>query len=46
MRGPTFTVARHTSQPVLAYACDDRDTNDTNRDAGTVKVFGLPSDNS
>ncbi|XP_062620543.1 THO complex subunit 3-like, partial [Saccostrea cucullata] len=43
---PTFTVAWHPKRPLLAYACDDRDTYDRNRDAGTVKVFGFPSDNS
>nr|XP_034329499.1 THO complex subunit 3 isoform X2 [Crassostrea gigas] len=43
---PTFTVAWHPRRPLLAYACDDRDTYDRNRDAGTVKVFGFPSDNS
>ena len=41
---PTFTVAWHPKRPLLAFACDDRDNYE--RDAGNVKVFGFPSDNS
>lgn len=40
---PTFTVAWHPRSYLLAYACDDKD--DGNRDAGTVKLFGLLNDN-
>ncbi|XP_017786275.1 PREDICTED: THO complex subunit 3 isoform X2 [Nicrophorus vespilloides] len=40
----TFTVAWHPSQYLLAYACDDKDTYDRKRDAGTLKVWGFPSD--
>lgn len=36
---PTFTVAWHPKRHLLAFACDDRD-----RDAGTVKLYGLPAD--
>ena len=38
---PTFTVAWHPCEYLLAFACDDKDKHD--RDAGTVKVFGLPN---
>lgn len=41
---PTFTVAWHPKLRLLAYACDDKDK--YNRDAGTVKLFGLPSESS
>lgn len=40
----TFTVAWHPSQYLLAFACDDKDTYDRKRDAGTLKVYGFPSD--
>ncbi|CAH1258398.1 THOC3 [Branchiostoma lanceolatum] len=43
---PTFTVAWHPSKPLLAFACDDKDKYDRDRDAGTVKLFGLPSSES
>ena len=39
---PTFTVAFHPKQYLLAYACDDKDFS-SNRDSGTVKVFGFPN---
>jgi len=39
---PTFTVAWHPKQNILAFACDDKDKYDRERDAGTVKLFGLP----
>lgn len=39
---PTFTVAFHPNRYLLAFACDDKDR-DYNRDAGTIKLFGLPS---
>ncbi|XP_013406023.1 THO complex subunit 3 [Lingula anatina] len=42
---PTFTIAWHPKRHLLAFACDDKEKyND--RDAGTVKLFGLPSDRS
>ncbi|XP_065161287.1 THO complex subunit 3-like [Atheta coriaria] len=41
----TFTVAWHPSQYLLAYACDDKDSYDRKRDAGTLKVGGWSSDN-
>ncbi|XP_072042057.1 THO complex subunit 3-like isoform X2 [Amphiura filiformis] len=40
---PTFTVAWHPKKPLLAFACDDKDKYNRDRDAGTVKLFGLPS---
>lgn len=40
----TFTVAWHPTQYILAYACDDKDTYDRKRDAGSLKVWGFPSD--
>lgn len=39
-QSPTFTVAFHPKNYLLAYACDDKDYN---RDAGTIKLWGLPS---
>lgn len=41
---PTFTVAWHPRVHVLAYACDDKEDGGSNRDAGTVKLFGLSND--
>ncbi|XP_018407900.1 PREDICTED: THO complex subunit 3 [Nanorana parkeri] len=42
---PTFTVAWHPKRYVLAFACDDKDGKyDSSREAGTVKLFGLPND--
>ncbi|GAB6031574.1 THO complex subunit 3 [Chamberlinius hualienensis] len=41
---PTFTVAWHPKRYLLAYACDDKDKYEREREAGTVKLFGLPSD--
>ncbi|XP_028407705.1 THO complex subunit 3-like [Dendronephthya gigantea] len=38
---PTFTLAWHPRKHILAFACDDKDKHD--RDAGTVRIFGLPS---
>lgn len=40
----TFTVAWHPSMYLLAYACDDKDTYDRKRDAGSLKVWGFPPD--
>jgi len=39
---PTFTIAWHPSRYLLAYACDDKDKYE--RDAGSLKVWGFPSD--
>ncbi|XP_074642173.1 THO complex subunit 3-like [Tubulanus polymorphus] len=41
---PTFTVAWHPKRYLLAFACDDKLKYERERDAGTVKVFGLPND--
>ncbi|XP_050036485.1 THO complex subunit 3 [Dermacentor andersoni] len=38
---PTFTIAWHPKRHLLAFACDDKGERD--QDAGTVKLFGLPS---
>ena len=35
---PTFTIAWHPSRYLLAYACDDKDKYDRDRDAGSLKV--------
>ena len=43
---PTFSVAWHPKKNLLAYACDDKDKYERDRDAGTVKLFGIPSDNN
>ena len=40
-QAPTFTVAFHPARYLLAYACDDKEYN---RDAGTIKLYGLPSE--
>ncbi|KAI4477852.1 hypothetical protein M0802_011167 [Mischocyttarus mexicanus] len=40
----TFTVAWHPKQYLLAYACDDKDTYDRKRDAGSLKVYGFAND--
>jgi len=40
----TFTVAWHPKQYLLAYACDDKDSYDRKRDAGSLKVFGFAND--
>ena len=42
----TFAVAWHPRQYLLAYACDDKHKYDRNRDAGTVKLFGLPNESN
>lgn len=41
-KSPTFTVAFHPKNYILAYACDDKDGHQ--RDAGTVKLFGFKSE--
>lgn len=41
---PTFTVAWHPKRHLLAFACDDKDKYNRDRDAGTVKLFGLSAD--
>jgi THO complex subunit, putative len=41
VESPTFTVAFHPNRYLLAFACDDKEN--FNRDAGTVKLFGLPN---
>lgn len=38
---PTFSVAWHPSKLLLAFTCDDKDKYHKDRDAGTVKLFGL-----
>ncbi|KAJ8026055.1 THO complex subunit 3 [Holothuria leucospilota] len=41
---PTFTVAWHPKKYLLAFACDDKDKYNNDREAGTIKVFGFPKD--
>jgi THO complex subunit 3 len=41
---PTFTLSWHPSRYLLAYACDDKDKYEKDRDAGSLKVWGFPSD--
>ena len=41
---PTFTVAWHPRVPFLAYACDDKEGTNLDRDAGTVKLYGIYND--
>lgn len=38
---PTFTVAWHPKRHLLAFACDDKEKYDRERDSGTVKLFGV-----
>ncbi|XP_030376190.1 THO complex subunit 3 [Scaptodrosophila lebanonensis] len=38
----TFTVAWHPKQYLLAYACDEKELNRRDRDAGNVKIYGFP----
>lgn len=40
----TFTVAWHPSRYLLAYACDDKDNYERKRDAGSLKLWGFPSE--
>uniref|UniRef100_T1IIV0 Uncharacterized protein n=1 Tax=Strigamia maritima TaxID=126957 RepID=T1IIV0_STRMM len=44
VESPTFTVAWHPKRNILAFACDDKDKYNREHDAGTVKLFGLPSE--
>ena len=41
---PTFTICWHPSRYLLAYACDDKDKYDRERDQGSLKVWGFPSE--
>lgn len=43
---PTFTVAWHPKQHLLAFACDDKEKYKHDRDAGTVKLYGLPNESN
>ena len=40
VQAATYTVSWHPSRYLLAFACDDKDERD--RDAGTVKLWGVP----
>ncbi|ODM93044.1 THO complex subunit 3 [Orchesella cincta] len=44
VENPTFTISFHPTRNILAFACDDKDKYDRERDSGTLKLFGLPSD--
>ncbi|XP_052772137.1 THO complex subunit 3-like [Mya arenaria] len=44
VESPTFTIAWNPKKPLLAFACDDKSDRDRDRDAGTVKLYGLPGD--
>lgn len=41
---PTFSIAWHPKRYLLAYACDDKDKYERDRDLGTLKIWGFPSD--
>ena len=41
---PTFSISWHPKRHLLAYACDDKDKYDRDRDSGSLKVWGFPSD--
>ena len=43
---PTFTIAWHPKRHLLAYACDDKDKYDRDRDTGALKVWGVPGEGS
>lgn len=36
-----YQLFQHPRQFLLAYACDDKDERERDRDAGTVKLWGL-----
>lgn len=40
---PTFTISWHPKRYLLAYACDDKEKYDRDRDTGSLKVWGFPS---
>jgi len=44
VNSPSFTIAWHPKRYLLAYACDDKDKYDRDRDSGVLKVFGFPSE--
>ncbi len=44
VENPTFSTAFHPTKNILAFACDDKDKYDRERDSGTLKLYGLPSD--
>ena len=44
VESPTFTCAWNPKYHLLAYACDDKDKYNRDRDAGTVKLFGMSND--
>jgi THO complex subunit 3 len=39
----TFTVAWHPRRYVAAFACEDKDPPERKRDAGSLKLWGLPN---
>lgn len=41
---PTFSISWHPKRYLLAYACDDKDKYERDRDLGTLKIWGFPSD--
>ena len=41
---PTFTIAWHPKRYLLAYACDDKEKYERDRDSGALKVWGFPED--
>ena len=41
---PTFSIAWHPKRYLLAYSCDDKDKYDRDRDSGSLKIWGFPSD--
>ena len=38
---PTFTVAWHPKKYLLAFACEDKDKYNPDRDAGIIKLYGV-----
>lgn len=44
VESPTFTCSWNPKYMLLAYACDDKDKYNRDRDAGTVKLYGVAND--
>ena len=43
VHSPSFTIAWHPKRYLLAYACDDKEKYDRDRDLGSLKVWGFPA---
>ncbi|KAH9633278.1 hypothetical protein HF086_000877 [Spodoptera exigua] len=43
VQASTFTVAWHPSRYLVAFACEDKEPPERKRDAGNLKLWGLPN---